>query len=379
MNKKKILLISTSYPINNDGSEAAGSFVQDFVMTLIDQGHNVAVVAPVTKEPDFNANDRINYFWFTVPKLPLSLLSPKKPQDWLAIVKTLKQGKTIVDNAVKVFEPDHIIALWALPSGYWARYTKKRYGIPYSIWALGSDIWSLGKVPLVKTYLKKVLCDANHCFADGYQLAEDVTKISGKPCEFLPSTRQLPVCGLPLTQNKPPYRLCFLGRWHSNKGIDLLLEALLLLDDEDWSNVEEVRIAGGGPLENIVKEQVTKLQENGRPVKLQGYKDKLGAAELLVWTDFVIIPSRIESIPVVFSDAMQAMRPVIAMPVGDIPRLVDKYKCGKGSVEVSTEALALAIQQVLNIPTSFFVSGVKKVSEDFKLDQIVENYIKKAF
>lgn len=373
-----ILLITTSFPVSENGSEAAGSFVKDFADTLSGQGHKVGVMAPITGKELCDQKSSIHYFWFSVPKLPLSLLSPKKPQDWPLIVSTLKQGKKVVDQAVTTFKPDHVFALWALPSGHWARYAKKRYGVPYSIWALGSDIWSLGKVPVVKSYLRTVLKDASNCFADGYQLAEDVKKISNKPCEFLPSTRQLPVCGLPLTNAQPPYRLCFLGRWHPNKGIDLLLEVLHLLEDKDWKNIEEVRIAGGGPMEGDVKEQVKKLQGKGRAVSLSGFQDKLGAAELLIWTDYVIIPSRIESIPVIFSDAMQAMRPVIAMPVGDLPGLIEKYNCGVLSVDVTVEAFVTSIRTRLDKPVCDFSKGIESALENFILNKITKKYINKV-
>jgi len=371
----KILLISTSFPVNEDGSEAAGSFVKDFVTTLYEQGHDVAVVAPISGQKLYNQKDGIEFFWFQVLKLPLSLLSPKKPQDWWPIFKALHQGKKAVNQAVNKFQPDHIFALWALPSGHWARYAKKRYDIPYSIWALGSDIWTLGKIPVIKNYLRAVLRDANQQFADGYKLAEDVTKISGKPCEFLPSTRQLPVCGLPLTESiAPPYRLCFLGRWHHNKGVDLLLEALYLLDDNDWKNIKEIRIAGGGPMEVLVREKVAELQEKYRPVSLLGFQDKLGAAELLIWTDYVIIPSRIESIPVIFSDSMQAMRPVITMPVGDLPILLIK-KNGLLAKNVSAVALLEEMKSCVSKSNVSFVDGIKRTKADFCLDEIVKKYI----
>ncbi len=375
----RILIVSTSYPVTADGSEAAGSFVKDFVQTLSDQGHEVAVVAPITSAPPYQIKVRIRYFWFLVPKLPLSLLSPKKIRDWLPIVSTLRKGKKAVDNAVKEFKPDHIFALWALPSGHWAKYANKRYGISYSIWALGSDIWSLGKTPIIKSYLKIVLKNAKNCFADGYQLAKDVEKISGKKCEFLPSTRQLPVCGLALRQSKAPYRLCFLGRWHPNKGIDLLLEALHLLDDKDWEKIEEVRIAGGGPMESLVNEQITILQEKGYPVSFMGFQDKLGAAELLTWTDYVMIPSRIESIPVIFSDAMQAMRPVIAMPVGDIPLLMDKYNCGVLVGGVSAQLLSEAIKKAINIQANYYDKDISLAKKAFELPSISQQFLQTVF
>ncbi len=219
-----------------------------------------------------------------------------------------------------------------------------------------------------------VLRDANKQFADGYQLAEDVSNISGKPCEFLPSTRQLPVCGLPFDQSMTPYRLCFLGRWHPNKGIDLLLEALLLLEDKDWENIEEVRIAGGGPMENLVKKHVTKLQNNDRPVNLSGYQDKFGAAELLVWSDYVIIPSRIESIPVIFSDAMQVKRPVITMPVGDLPKLLKSATCGYITEEVSSTALADKIKEAIQSKTSM-TKELEITRKKFNLKNIVRSFV----
>lgn len=371
----KVLLISTSFPIKEDGSEAAGSFVKDFCQELDGQGHDVAVVYPVTEEPIGINEGSVNNFWFYVPVLPLSLLSPKKTKDWINIISTLSQGKKAVDNAVKEFKPDHIFALWALPSGHWARYAKKRYGVPYSIWALGSDIWSLGKVPVVKNYLKQVLQDATHLFADGYQLADDVTRISGKNCDFLSSTRQLPVCGLPLTKTKAPYRFCFLGRWHPNKGIDLLLQALHLLEDKDWERIEEVRIAGGGPMEKYVKEQVQQLQENQRPITLLGFQDKYGAAMLLTWADYVIIPSRIESIPVIFSDAMQAMRPVLAMPVGDLTRLLKFSGCGRLVTQINKTALAAEIVKVIGY-FDVAIDELYLMNEKFNLSKIVDGFIR---
>ncbi len=375
----RIIVISTSFPTKEDGSEAAGSFVKDFVEELNNQGHDVAVIAPAIKVPTENNKTKIKYYWFSVPALPLSLLSPKNPKDWMPIISTLSQGKKAVDNAVKEFKPDYIFALWALPSGHWARYAKKRYGVAYSIWALGSDIWSLGKVPVVKNYLKLVLQDATHLFADGYQLADDVKKISAKTCEFLPSTRQLPVCGLPLTKTEASYRFCFLGRWHPNKGIDLLLEALHLLDRADWDKIEAVHIAGGGAMEMLVEEQVAKLRERDCPVILSEFLDKQGVAELLVWTDYVIIPSRIESIPVIFSDALQAMRAVIVTPVGDLPKLIDDHECGILTGGINASYIAEAISNELLSVNSNFNQGIINAKQVFKLEAIVRKFVDSVF
>jgi glycosyltransferase involved in cell wall biosynthesis len=171
-------------------------------------------------------------------------------------------------------------------------------------------------------------------------------------------------------------RLTFLGRWHPNKGADLLLEALLLLTDEDWSLIDEVRFFGGGPLRNKVFELANQLQTMNRPLTLGGYLSKPEACALFQWTDYVLIPSRQESIPVVFSDAMQLGKPVISTPVGDLPRLIGEYSCGIHAEAISAKALAKVIRKGLRYPRGHFDQGIQRAGTEFELDNIVEQFAK---
>lgn len=373
---KRILLVTTSYPVAGEGEAAAGTFVRDFALTLTAEGLEVEVVAPAAVSSHTNINDRQQETFFHAPKQPLSLLRPSNPAHWPAIVTTLRNGHHAVHTACELRRPDHIFALWALPSGDWARRAGKRFNIPYSTWALGSDIWSLGKLPLVRQYLKKTLQEATLRFADGYQLASDVETICGMSCQFLPSSRRFCDASSRPPAQIAPFRLAFLGRWHPNKGVDLLLGALMLLNERDWAAIGAVRICGGGPLEQTVHEQVAALQRAGRPVELSGYLNQAEAKNLFDWTDYVIIPSRIESIPVVFSDAMQAQRPVIAMPVGDLPRIVKSLRCGLLADAVSKEALALAMHTALNTPTSSFSNGLSLGAESFDIVSAAKHFLR---
>ena len=369
-----LLIVTTSYPDASEGEAAAGVFVRDFVRALNEQGHRVSIVAPGAKQRD-TSEQGIMVKRFTVPKQPLSLLKPQKPSDWPAIIQTLRNGRRAVHAACRENRFDHILALWALPSGMWARGAAKRSGIPYSTWALGSDIWSLGKVPVVRQLLKWVLRGAKYRYADGFQLAGDVERISGMDCSFLPSARRLGVPQVhPVSQN-PPYRLAFLGRWHLNKGIDLLLEALQRLPDKDWQQIEAVRIFGGGPMEDWVRTQGEHLKERGRPVEIGGYLNRNEAADLLSWADFVVIPSRIESIPVIFSDAMQMGLPVIAMPVGDLPALINTHRCGLLAEQVTAIALTTALQTALQDKTSTYADGIKAACLQFDINESARRFI----
>ncbi len=360
----KILLVTTSYPDVIAGEAAAGNFVADFARNLAALDVRTAVVAPAAENRSA-VEDGVAVRRFRVPRLPLSLLDPRRPSEWPALVRTLSGGGRAVERAAAELQPDHILALWALPSGWWAMRAARSRGICFSTWALGSDIWALGKIPLVRSLLAHVLRRAQLRFADGLQLGRDVTALCGRPCGFLPSSRVLvPPVGKAL-RVRPPYRLAYLGRWHPNKGTDLLLEAMGALNGEDWRRIEAVRIFGGGPLESDVKKTAARLKSSGRPVTVGGYLDQDGARRLFAWADYVLIPSRIESIPVVFSDALQMNCPVIAMPVGDLPALIGNNPCGICARSVASLSFADAVRQALHTPPHRFETGMAAVRSVF--------------
>jgi len=368
-----IVVISTSYPDKGDGEEAAGSFVADVVQELATRV-KVTVVAPGDSDRT-EQQGMLTVVRFRAPRRPLSLLKISNPAHWKSILATLRAGARAVDLVTRSGGVDHLLALWALPSGYWARSMWRKRGIPYSVWALGSDIWGVGTFPVVKSVLRRVLIDARWRFADGYLLKKSVEAICGRECTFLPSARRLP-CGISKSlASESPYSLAYLGRWHPNKGVDLLLGALELLADDDWARISEVRIYGGGPLEPLVSKGCDRLVGAGRPVSRGGYLNKNGAADLLRWADYLIIPSRIESIPVVFSDAMQARCPVVCTPVGDLPRLLRQYRVGVCAHDVSSRALAAGIRVLLHKSPNEFAASLESASKDFRVDAVVERIV----
>lgn len=372
---KSILICTSSYPANSstDGKEAAGAFVAEFAHNLA-KTHQVYVVAPgLIDGEETNCNLIISRF--KVDSLPLSILSLKRPKDWSRILTTLMRGKRRVNKLASKYNPDHILAFWALPSGYWAKSASQSLGIPYSVWCLGSDIWSLGKIPVVRRVLKNTLLNANHSFADGIQLCKDVEAISARSCTFLPSSRTLSSTFTKRMSTYSPYKLAYLGRWHKNKGIDILLDSLTTISIEDWKLISEVKICGGGPLEQIVEEKYAKLKNGGLPVTLSGFKDKQEATALLQWADYVIIPSRIESIPVIFSDSMQLSCPVICTPVGDLDYLVSRYNVGTTSTDTNPPALAAAIINALKTPPAGYAENLDRAAADFSSKASVQTFI----
>jgi len=362
-----LVLVTTSFPIKGDGREAAGSFVGDIAEALA-RHVPVRVVAPGPQSIREMWAQGVEVFRYASPSKPMSTLRPWRPSEIRDTLRVLRAGAEATRHAVQAGSAAHILALWALPSGHWARRASRATGVPYSVWALGSDIWSLGRIPGVRTVLRSVIRGAAHRYADGLQLGQDAARISGQPFEFLPSTRRLDGQRTRPLASVPPYRLLFLGRWHPNKGIDLLLDALALLDDDSWSRITEVHIAGGGPMENLVREKTRVLLAAGRPLRLSGYLDRGQATVALEEADYLLLPSRIESIPVVFSDAMKLQLPVVSMPVGDLPALITHSHVGVLACRVDAEAFAKALQSALNQPPIHFSAGMAECARQFLID-----------
>lgn len=368
-----VALITTSYPEDSSGAEAAGSFVEDFARELACHAKVSVVAASSTDSVSTDGNLTVRRF--QVPGLPLSLLNPLNPADWIRIVRTLRAGRKATETAVRDGAPDHVLALWALPSGLWAQQAAARHRLEYSVWALGSDIWGLGGLPLVRRVLGRVLKGAARRYADGLELARGVEQIAGLPCEFLPSARRLPARRKKARTAGDACRLAFLGRWHRNKGVDMLLEALDVLSDKDWSRIAEIRIYGGGPLQERVHAGVRELARRERPVTVGGYLDRDGAADLISRADYLLLPSRVESIPVIFSDAMQLGTPLIATPVGDLPGIFRKHPVGVIAASTQAADFAGAIRQALDREPVDFGPSVAAARDEFDLSAIVSRFV----
>lgn len=365
-----LVLVTSSFPISGDGSEAAGAFVADLVEALSEH-IPVRVVAPGRHDKQEQWSTGVDVFRYATPDRPLSTLRPWHPKEAWSTLKVLNAGGRATEAAVASGPTAHLLALWALPCGEWARRAAARHGIGYSVWTLGSDIWSLGRIPLIRARLRTILRGASHCWSDGLKLAEDTRAIAGREVEFLPSTRRIDRVRTVPARTAPPYRLLFLGRWHPNKGVDLLLQALEFLADEDWGLIESVLIAGGGPLNDEVLRGVAALKAQGRSVVVTGYLERSAAEDAMISSDWLLIPSRIESIPVVFSDAMKLGCPVISTPVGDLPGLVaSEPESGLLAESISPVHFSAAISRALRSSAQAFNAGVLKQKEAFDLGSI---------
>ena len=370
-----ILILCSSYPsTHDDGTGSAGLFIRDFALALSRLGHRV-VVQPVARKRYYAAEPE-----FVIEPLPwlggdreFASLNLMNPVNWLTLAHFFPAGMLKVLQTAKTHDIQYVFSFWAVPSGIFGWFLHRTRAIPYDVWALGSDIWRIRNIPIVgRKILSSVFSNAESVYADGVKLCREVTKISGRACAFLPSSRRLPE---PRSTSQPQSKkkrtqILFVGRYQRIKGPDLLLEAIALLPDFVVRNIH-VRMFGFGPLKSDLMLLRQKLGLAGT-VDIHGHIDSQDLSDSLNCADFLVIPSRIESIPLVFSDAMQMKTPVISMPVGDMRDIIKKYGCGEVAPDISARGLARAMHQAVEKGPHAYAEGVLEPAEDFDVDRTAQ-------
>lgn len=251
---------------------------------------------------------------------------------------------------------------------------KKSADVPYTVWCLGSDIWTYGKYPLLRRVVGRVLREADHVYADGIELKDRAITLSGVDCSFLPSSRTLPLDGNADTnssQSTP--RFLFVGRYAEVKGVDVLIDAMTRYKQAGGKG--HLYMFGGGPLDDFVREHVAS-EELHDFVSVGGYINETDYVAQLQACDFFLIPSRMESIPVVFSDALQAGKPVIATRVGDMGALLDKTQAGFVVPPNDPAALCKAMLDAETRGTEAFLPLVSELASHFDLQESAKSWLK---
>lgn len=373
-----IQIITSSYPaFKGDPSGTAGLFVQSFAGELASLGHSV-VVQPVERKKSYQTDPGI-----VIEPLPwgggdqeLASMSFLNPWNWFIFLKFFIQGKEHVLDAHKKYHIDRTLCMWVIPCGIFGFWIKKTLKKEYDVWALGSDIWKIKRIPFFgNQWIKKIVESASGVYADGLKLSRDVKAVTQRECQFLASTRVLPKPNdqTPLWEPHDAWHLLFVGRYHKNKGPDLLLEALTLLSDEIRRKIR-VHLYGFGDMEERLKEyclnhNLTSFVNLNGPIQAQELSNRFDQ------TAYLLIPSRIESIPVIFSDALQRETPVVATPAGDLPNFIKKYGCGILAHDISPRSFARAIEQSLNKKKEDFSSQVHRAYEKFNISRTVKQWL----
>ncbi|MDO4510441.1 MAG: glycosyltransferase [Bacteroidales bacterium] len=129
---------------------------------------------------------------------------------------------------------------------------------------------------------------------------------------------------------------CYVGRLSEEKGVRTLLEAAA-------QSGHELRIAGGGPLEDELKAKYAHCSH----IKFLGHLDAQGVTSLLSQAKCSVMPSECyENNPLGVIESLCAGTPVVGARIGGIPELIDA-ETGITFPSGDAQALAAGIHEAM--------------------------------
>lgn len=362
----RIGVASSSYPTSPDDTVTAGVFVRDVAHEMVALGHEVHIITPRKYGmivPDQAIKSCFIPWWGG--EKDLASLSMRSPLTAFRYATLVASGLWHIPRYARAHRLDALIAMWAIPSGLFAWAAWKRWDIPYGVWALGSDIWARRQYPFGERIVRQVLRDAAFRFADGIQLARDAAELAGRDCEFVPSVRRLPTCTeRPVSLQPGLSHFLYIGRYERNKGPDVLIKAIRQLLSKEVRL--HLHMFGVGSLEESLRDQLAGCEDH---ISLGGYANPETVVAYMQACDWLVIPSRIESIPLVLVDALQMRLPLIVTDVGDMGELVHKYNLGQVVPAEDPLALAEAIHWAMQHPRPEFKDSLERAAQQFDVAQ----------
>lgn len=377
MLKRRIGILTHNYPLYPEESKDAGKFVYNFAHKLAKK-HKVFVFCPDyggKKEKDTKVP--VTWFDWKGDEEKFGNWKFYSPFSIWKFTKLMFFGCKDVIRFIRDNKIDYVLSFWNLPSGVFALWAKKKLGVSYSTWALGSDIYLYPKYPFLRQATRLVLKNADKVFVNSFDIGKVIKKLCGVNTFFLPAanTLEMKTCKKPNLDEDKFNFLC-IARLERVKGIDILVEAAKILSKKERNF--KVSFIGGGSMFADIK----KLIENykiKKVVNILGYvEDQAIVNGYLKACDCLIIPSRSESFPLVITEALQASLPMIGSNVGDMPEFIGENKLGYVFPKENAKSLAKVMEKMMKDGKNIRKTrknSMKKLSLSFKLNRIVDKFL----
>ncbi|GEM_PF-3500842 len=376
--KLKIGILTHNYPVSSKESKDAGKFVYAFCHELVKKADVFVSCPDYAGKKEKDKKVPVTWFDWRGPKEKFGSWGLMSPLSLLKFVKLIYFGNKEVISFVKKNRIDYLLCFWNFPSGIFGWYANKRLGVKYSTWALGSDIYIYPKIPIARQIIQIVLKGADKRFGNSYNINKVIERLSNKKAKFLPTSNLIVLSSYKKPKiSKKKYNFITIARLEKVKGVDVLVEAANLLKKKrsDFT----VTSIGAGSMFDLLQEKVKEcgLSDN---IKILGYvEDQSIVNGFLKDSDCLIIPSRSESFPLVVTEALQTNLPMIGANVGDMPDFIGKNKLGLIFEKENSKDLARKMEIMMKKGKMMKKKNVRlmrRLSGQFKLDNIVDNFLK---
>ncbi len=374
----KILVFSTLFP--NAARPTHGIFVETRLRHLVASGQvDVRVVAPVPWFPlkgtrwglygayaaaprTENRHDVaiVHPRYLVIPKVGMSVTPATLYAGAVGAVQALRQGG---------FDFDLIDAHYAYPDGVAAAMLARRFKVPVTITARGSDLNVIPRYARPRAMIRRMAASADGLITV-CQALKDIFVDLGAPAENVRVLRN----GVDLTLFQPQDRMSArsalglgpdpvmisVGNLVPGKGTDLTVRALARLP------AATLLIVGDGPEQAALTRLAADTGVSDR-VRFLGRRPPDRLAALYSAADVLVLASGSEGWANVLLEAMACGTPVVASAVGGTPEVVAAPEAGRLISERTPEAIADAVSTLLADPP--LRAAVRAYAERFNWDE----------
>jgi glycosyltransferase involved in cell wall biosynthesis len=134
-------------------------------------------------------------------------------------------------------------------------------------------------------------------------------------------------------------------------------------------------IVGDGPERTSIEGLAHQLELGPDRLRLLGYRSDI--SELLSASDFFVLPSLAEGLPLSMLEAMAQALPVVATPVGGIPEVITDGLNGRLVPVNQPETLAKVLAELIRDPAlrrSLGSTALRHVQDRFSFERMAQRY-----